>query len=288
MTDRSYFPLFDEADPQLPRPEAGSRRRPGTGRLSPANSLKLSLKELIRYYRHSGAGRLVVGLAHRMNSPLQVLSFQLELLDQKSLEEEELLSVCPPIAAAGMVSLHKYRREKLRQFRTELGKLQALARGLILQGVHEEAQDKTPLNLNQVIGDQLDLYQADPFFQHRVRKDIQLQPGLPLIAGYYLDFSQSLRNLLDNALEAMAAAEPRVLTVTTALKDGRLILAVGDTGPGIPDEVRPLLFQPFVTAKQGHTGLGLFMVQRLLAPYGADIQVDRTPGGARVLVSLPV
>jgi signal transduction histidine kinase len=254
---------------------------------SGAAALKLALAELVKYYRHSGAGRLVAGIVHQMNSPLQVLSFQLELLEQKAREELEILGGRPSPAAARLLPLHNYRREKLCQCRAEIDRLHSLARRLVRQGIHEDTQDKQPLNLNELIEEELTLYQANPFFKHQVRREWRLKPGLPLVYGHYLDFSQSWRNLLDNALQALEEVERREVQVVTAYEDRRLTLALGDTGLGIPPEVRPWLFQPFVTTKQGHAGLGLFMAQRLLAPYGAEIRVERLDGVTWVKVAMP-
>jgi signal transduction histidine kinase len=254
---------------------------------SDAAALELALQELVKYFRHSGAGRLVAGIVHQMNSPLQVLSFQLELLEQKAREELEILAGCSSPAAARLLPLSNYRQEKLRQFRAEVDRLQTLARRLVRQGIHEDTQDKQPLNLNELIEEELTLYQANPFFKHQVRREWRLKPGLPLVYGHYLDFSQSWRNLLDNALQALEEVERREVQVVTAYEDRRLTLALGDTGLGIPPEVRPWLFQPFVTTKQGHAGLGLFMAQRLLAPYGAEIRVERLDGVTWVKVAMP-
>jgi two-component system, NtrC family, sensor kinase len=287
MELRSYPPCTEGEGP-IPSPGGPAARRQGTAPLSSTDSLERALDELVRYYRHSAAGRLVAGIVHRMNTPLQVLSFQLELLEQKSREEWEILAAIPPEVAEKLAPLNACQREKLGQVRSEIDKLQSLARDLILQGVHEEARDKQPLNLNQLIEDELHLYAAQPFFQHRVRKEIRFQPHLPPLYGHYLDFSQSFRNLLDNALEAMAGTDRRELMVVTAQEDGCSILALGDTGPGLSPEVQPLIFRPFFTTKRGHAGLGLFMVRRLLAPYGAGIKVDSVPGSTWVRVYLPV
>jgi signal transduction histidine kinase len=110
--------------------------------------------------------------------------------------------------------------------------------------------------------------------------------------SHYLDFSQSFRNLLENALEAMEGAARRRLTVVTAFAGGQRLLQLGDTGPGIPPEVAPRIFEPFFTTKRsgdnGHAGLGLFMARRLLAPYGGEIRVDSVPGETWVTLTLPV
>jgi signal transduction histidine kinase len=249
-------------------------------------------QELVRYYRHSSVGRRCTGIVHNMNTPLQVLSFHLELLEQKSREEQECLQDCPEELTVKLRPFQQYRRDKLRQFHQEVQNLQAQARRIVTQGVHEEHQERHYLDLNQVIQEELELYQANPFFKHQVEKDFRLQEGLPTIHGQYIDFSQSFRNLVDNALEAMEGVEPRRLTVETAVQGRNRLLRVGDTGAGIPPEIRPRLFEPFTTSKAGlnppHAGLGLFMARRLLAPYQGQIQVESQPGETWVTMVLPL
>ena len=248
--------------------------------------------ELVRYYRHSGCGRLCQGLAHRMNTPLQVLFFQLELLEQKSLEELKILAELNHPAGDQLQTLHRYRAEKLRQFRQELQNIQELTRNLIRHEAHEEVETPLPLDLNELYRRELDLYQSHPFFKHDVEKHFSFQEDLPPVYGHYIDFSQSFRNLLDNALETMEGSVRRHLTVVTALEDGRRLLHLGDTGPGIPPAVLPRIFEPFFTTKRDrandHAGLGLFMARRLLAPYGGEIRVVSDSGETWVTVTLPV
>jgi signal transduction histidine kinase len=248
--------------------------------------------ELVRYYRHSSAGRRTSGIVHQMNTPLQVLSFQVELLEHKTLAEHKYLRHCPPALAQELGALRDYRLEKIHQFRQELEKLQALARRLFLQGVHEDNEELSYLDLNQVYQEELELYLAEPFFKHHLEKDFHLQTALPAIFGHYLDFSQSFRNLVDNALEAMAGAARPKLTVETRFHNGERLLRIGDSGPGIPPEIFPRIFDPFVTTKgtpaRPRAGLGLFMARRLLAPYGGQIQIDSQPGETWATVRLPV
>ena len=251
--------------------------------------LELSFQELVRFYRHSGAGVRVLGLVHRMNTPLQVLSFQLDLLEQKAQEELGLLTESILADTDRLVTLNHYRQAKFSQLRRELCRLQEISRSLMLQGLHEDAPEKFPLNLNQLCRQELELYQADPFFKHQVTAEFHFQDGLPFFPGYYIDFSQSLRNLVDNSLEAMEGTDRRQLTLTTAFQNQRFTLCISDTGAGIPPAVLPRIFQPFFTTRQTpggeRAGLGLFMVRRLLAPYQAEIRVDSHSGGTRVTVA---
>ncbi len=254
--------------------------------------LERSLQELVRYYRHSSVGRRCLGIVHRMNTPLQVLSFQLDLLDQKAQEELSLLAASPLADTEPLVTLNHYRQAKFNQLQRELHRLQKITRSLVLQGVHEDAQEKFPLDLNQLCRHELELYQAQSFFKHQVTGEFHFQDALPLIPGHYIDFSQSFRNLVDNSLEAMAGTDRRVLTVVTACRNRRIMLRIGDTGVGIPPVSLPRIFHPFFTTRQtpggDRAGLGLFMVHRLLNPYQAEIRVDSHSGGTWVTVSFPV
>jgi signal transduction histidine kinase len=249
------------------------------------------LEELVRYFRHSAVGRRATGIIHNINTPLQVISFQLELLEQKAEEEQQQLQTLPE-AAHRLAPLQEYRDQKLQQLRREVNRLRDMIHRLVIQAVHEGEREQCYLDLNQVFQDELNLYLADPFFKHRVEKVFSFFPGLPPLYGHYIDFSQSFRHLVDNALEAMADSDHRRLTVTTALEEGHRLLRVGDTGSGISLEVLPQIFKPFFTTKGDPThpraGLGLFLTRRLLAPYGGEILMESKPGETWVTLRFPI
>lgn len=262
------------------------------GETAGGDSLEVCLAELVRFYRHSAVGRRCTGIIHQMNSPLQVLSFLVELLMDQVQEERQFLQD-PPLPQVEKLHLwSEYRLKKFQQFRTQVEKIQTLVRRLLSQGLHEETQEPLYLDLNRIYGEELELYQADAFFKHQVEKVIRLQPGLPPVYGHYIDFSQSFRNLLDNALEAMAGTARRVLTVETELAEGRIILHIGDTGAGIPPEILPKLFTPFFSTKsrpgRPRAGLGLYLARRLLAPYLGRLDLASQPGETWVTVTIPL
>ncbi len=259
---------------------------------STAEMVDRYLDELVRYYRHSTVGQRCTGVIHNMNTPLQVISFQLELLEQKTREEAGLLAELVNPSAPHLQALHDYRDQKLKQLQLEVDKLRDMIHRIALQAIHEGEEEYCFLDLNQIYQDELELYLADPFFKHRVTKEFEFAPGLPPIHGHYVDFSQSFRHLVDNALEAMADSDHRVLTVTTALEKNCRVLRVGDTGTGIPSGDRDRLFEPFFTTKsttdKDRTGLGLYMTRRLLEPYKGKISSESRPGQTWVTVCLPV
>lgn len=96
-----------------------------------------------------------------------------------------------------------------------------------------------------------------------------------------------LLNLVDNALDVMP--EGGVLRIETRLADGSALLAVSDTGPGIPPEIADQLFDAFVTfGKARGIGLGLAVVQKIVEELGGSIRVGKSlGGGARFELLLP-
>ena len=118
----------------LPGPEASPGRwHSVTVSSSPPDAaednavLERSFQELVRYYRHSSVGRRCLGIVHRMNTPLQVLSFQLDLLEQKAQEELGLLTASPLADTDPLVTLNHYRQAKFSQLRRELNRLQDIS-----------------------------------------------------------------------------------------------------------------------------------------------------------------
>ncbi|MBM4285033.1 MAG: HAMP domain-containing histidine kinase [Deltaproteobacteria bacterium] len=281
-------------------PEYGRNGMPGKDAGQPPllPSLELSaqvercLEELVRYYRHSMVGRRLGGIIHHMNTPLQVLSFHLDLLERKSYEERQHLCAAPLLHLEELRALHDYRLQKMQQLHQEVDTLLTLVQRLVHHGMHEDLNDRVHLDLNRIFQEELELYEADPFFKHQVDKEFSFVHDSPPLTGHYIDFSQSFRNLVDNALEAMQEAEVRVLRVRAEYHRQQYLLRIGDTGLGISAQVRPRLFEPFVTTKGGadspRGGLGLFMVRRLLDPYGARFHVESRPGETWFTVAIPM
>jgi signal transduction histidine kinase len=103
-----------------------------------------------------------------------------------------------------------------------------------------------------------------------------------------------LLNLCNNAFDAMrTTAELRTpkLTIRTKLKSEKILIEVEDNGPGIPDEIKDKILQPFFTTKKGTegTGLGLSITHDIVKAHGGEISVDSEGGnGATFKITLPI
>jgi signal transduction histidine kinase len=115
--------------------------------------------------------------------------------------------------------------------------------------------------------------------------------SLPAIPAYAAELNQVWTNLIDNAVSAMNGTG--TLTVRTRLDPDRkqAVIEFGDTGPGVPEEIRGRIFEPFFTTKpvgQG-TGLGLDISWRIVVnKHHGDLKVESVPGDTRFAVRLPL
>ncbi|WP_221983512.1 sensor histidine kinase [Rhizobium laguerreae] len=117
--------------------------------------------------------------------------------------------------------------------------------------------------------------------------DIDLPPDELQVMGNRIRLEQVLINLLQNALEAVApkAGEGRV-EVRTSTDAGMITVTVADNGPGIPPEIRKVLFTPFNTSKESGLGLGLVISKDIIGDYGGRMEVLSDSGGTRFIVQL--
>jgi signal transduction histidine kinase len=116
----------------------------------------------------------------------------------------------------------------------------------------------------------------------------QYDHSLPTIPAFAGELNQVWTNLIDNAIAAMGGTG--TLTVRTARDREYLLVEVGDTGPGVPEEIRSRIFEPFFTTKpfgEG-TGLGLDISWRIVVnKHHGDLRLESTPGDTRFQVRLP-
>ncbi len=124
-----------------------------------------------------------------------------------------------------------------------------------------------------------------------------LQPGITVQRAYQpipllvntagTELNQVWTNIIENAIDAMPGQGE--LRVRTFREDHYVVVEIGDSGHGIPPEIKPYIFDPFFTTKgvgEG-TGLGLNTVQTIVRKLGGNIQVTSKPGDTRFQVWLP-
>jgi signal transduction histidine kinase len=118
-------------------------------------------------------------------------------------------------------------------------------------------------------------------------------PGLPAVPGYPAELNQVWTNLIDNAADAMAQGGTAggTLTLRTRADADAVFVEISDDGPGVPEEVRDHLFEPFVTTKPAGegSGLGLENAKRIVERrHGGSLTYSTGPEGTTFCVRLPL
>jgi len=106
-----------------------------------------------------------------------------------------------------------------------------------------------------------------------------------MIKGHYEPLRRAVQNLLNNALEVAGSAG---IEIELERSDGHVRLSISDHGPGVPDEQKARVFDPYFTTKERGTGLGLALVRQTVIAHGGMIEVQDAPaGGAAFVITLP-
>ena len=129
---------------------------------------------------------------------------------------------------------------------------------------------------------------------HKLGEDVKVlreyDRSIPQIVAYAGELNQVWTNLIDNAIDAMGEVGG-TLTVRTRAEGERIAVEIGDTGPGIPMDVRSRVFEPFFTTKDigKGTGLGLDIAWRIVVGrHGGEMTLESEPGDTRFIVVLPL
>jgi len=139
------------------------------------------------------------------------------------------------------------------------------------------------VNMNEILRDVLEV-STPRLLAAGVVVDWQPAPTLPSMPGRPLQLRMLFKALVDNAIEAMNIKgwKRRELVLSSTVEHDCIVVAVLDSGPGIPEDWRHKAFEPFFTAKGGsgrHIGTGLSRVQQVVADHGGIIDLDDSPSG---------
>jgi nitrogen-specific signal transduction histidine kinase len=234
--------------------------------------LEQAQAEARRSERLAALGQLSAGLAHEIRNPLGVIKGSAEMLTQKLQASDELAR-----ELAGYIS-------------TEVNRLSALVTEFLdfARPLHAEPH---PANLTALLDRVLQIV-AGRFPSKPVRVERHYAGGLPPVPLDESLCEQAFLNLVQNAYEAMEDHGGTLrVEVQTAIQNDRegVELLMADTGPGVPDELREEIFNPFVTTKKTGVGLGLSIVSKIVDGHHGSIRVENAPsGGAMFTLFFPL
>lgn len=238
-----------------------------------SDQIRTRTDQLIEAEKMAAIGKYSAGIVHNLNNPLQAVLGYAQLME---FEQPDNSSI-----------------KKLQEAAILMREMIAT---ILIASSQENGHNVKAVDLNKVIGNQIELMKANQFFKHNVKIDIDLQP-LPLYPGVYAHFSQSLGNILKNAVDAMCDSKDKILSVRTSSEADILVITIADTGNGIAKKNMKHIFDPFFTTKPltanddmpSGTGLGLASSKEMIESYGGNILVKSEAGtGSEFKVILPV
>jgi two-component system, NtrC family, sensor histidine kinase HydH len=233
--------------------------------------LEQAQAEARRSERLAALGQLSAGLAHEIRNPLGVIKGSAEMLTQKLQASDELAR-----ELAGYIS-------------TEVNRLSALVTEFLdfARPLHAQPHPADLIALLDRVLRVVAARFADKPDTVPIQLDRHYATGLPLVPLDESLCEQAFLNLVQNAYEAMqenAQAGTLRVEVRSAMKDDRegVELLLADTGPGVPEELREEIFNPFVTTKKTGVGLGLSIVSKIVDGHHGSIHVENAPEGGAV------
>ncbi len=221
--------------------------------------------------RLASLGRLAAGLAHEIKNPLAGVQGALEILRDEAPGDPN--------------------REVYEQMLDELKRVDGTIRAL-LRYARPSPPRRSSTDVASLLEETVQLLRPD-LARRGIGLDLETPPDLPRFPLDAEQIRQVLVNLITNAAEAIEQSPggPHGRIVVRAAvfpEDGDLVLAVEDDGPGIGEDDRRKIFQPFFTSKFAGTGLGLAVVDSLVARHGGRVELESEPGkGSTFFVILP-
>jgi two-component system, NtrC family, nitrogen regulation sensor histidine kinase NtrY len=196
-------------------------------------------------------------VAHEIKNPLTSMRIAVDQLGRKDGQAAERTAMAVEVLGAETERLDRLAREF-----AEFGRLPEGAQSDVdlVELLEELGRTAVPDDIRVVVGS---------------------TGGRRALLGHYDPLRRAFSNLLRNASEAMGGRGQIDIAVTgdDAGDGGSMVVTIADHGPGIPDELRQRVFEPYFTTKHDGTGLGLALVRQTLEAHRATIRVEGTPGG---------
>jgi signal transduction histidine kinase/CheY-like chemotaxis protein len=243
--------------------------------------LKETQAQLVNAEKFAAIGQLAAGVAHELNNPSSWILLGLGHAQRRVAEARALGAQDHAEILADLDSTLEDARAGMERIRVVVGDLRTLSRG--------DSTEETDICLNDVV--ELSCKLARPAYQSCATLVLELGK-LPPIRGSQARLAQLVTNLLLNSVHAIGSTHGKIIVTTRHVGD-HVVLSVEDTGPGISEELRERVFEPYFTTKPVDvgTGLGLALVRKIATAHGGEARVGKGQGrGAciEVLFPLPV
>jgi signal transduction histidine kinase len=232
--------------------------------------------ERIKTQKLESLGILAAGIAHEIRNPLSGINISISSIG----------TVC-----GKSVVLEPEIREKIRLILEQMNAAGTKIASVV-QRVMDFSRPAPPqmgiVNLNEPVLEAIRLT-SSTLRKRGIAVHTDLAPDLPKCRADAGLIEQVLVNLITNAFQAMEGTDgPKYLEIASAVLDGRIVIRVSDSGPGVPPSIRLKVFDPFFTTRKEGSGIGLSFSHRIIADHDGMLLVNTSKwGGAEFRIELP-
>jgi len=231
------------------------------------SELRATQDELIRSERLSAVGRFASGIIHDFKTPMTTIKGCAAFLGREDLKEKDRKHFSATVVNA--VDILVEMAQEILDF---------------IQGGSELHLE--PITLDALMSEIIDFLRED-----FAEQGIEIRTNLEYNGTASLDRGKMRRVIVNIAGNSRDAMGPNggTFTISSQLEDKRIRLDLTDDGPGIPEEILPTIFEPFVTQGKSHgTGLGLAICKKIVEDHGGTIEViSGVDQGAHFTIRLP-
>jgi signal transduction histidine kinase len=275
--------------------------------------LKSTQAQLIQQEKLASLGQLTAGIAHEIKNPLNFVnnfsevSMEMieEILEARSEKRDLRQSSGTEKGGEKHDESEEMEEEILEDIKANLKKIHehgTRANTIVtsmLQHSRGGSGKKEPTDLNALIKEYVNLsFHGMRAGKNPINVDIilELDPEIKEVSLIKEDFTRVVINLCNNAFDAMRQKtnselyKPKLIVNTKTEKD-HILISVEDNGPGIPEEIKDKILQPFFTTKQGTegTGLGLSITHDIVKAHGGELTADSQKGEMTMfLIQIPI
>ncbi|MCC5926552.1 MAG: tetratricopeptide repeat protein [Bacteroidetes bacterium] len=264
-------------------------------------NLKATQDQLVQQEKLASLGQLTAGIAHEIKNPLNFVNnfseVSLEMIDEAL---EELQQIGENEYATETAAILADIKSNLAKIHEHGSRANGIVQSMLMHSRGGSGKME-PTDLNALTKEYVNLaFHGMRAGKEAINVDIDLQLDervgeVPLIAE---DFSRVMLNLTNNAFDAMRdklTGDGRAdtgyvpkLTVRTKSGNGQVLIEIEDNGPGIPDDIKDNILQPFFTTKKGTqgTGLGLSITNDIIKAHGGRLDVHSQPGQTVFIIKL--